>query len=113
MRKRATYRRRTLLRGLGLAAGTVGLAASRGAAVYVWHCDQEGRYSLCSEGAEDENHLRGVQVADAHGVVATSQLALPEAVCDEVYAEPGYEASVGNLARLGGHGGTPAPPSSG
>jgi protocatechuate 3,4-dioxygenase beta subunit len=40
-----------------------------GAAVYAWHCDAEGRYSLYSEGVEDENYLRGVQVADADGVV--------------------------------------------
>ena len=36
-----------------------------GAAVYIWHCDREGRYSLYSEGATEENYLRGVQkVAD-------------------------------------------------
>ncbi|GAA1864973.1 dioxygenase family protein [Asanoa iriomotensis] len=41
-----------------------------GAAVYLWHCDQEGRYSLYSKGVEQENYLRGVQVADAAGKVA-------------------------------------------
>ena len=40
-----------------------------GAAVYVWHCDREGRYSLYSDGATDANYLRGVQVSDADGVV--------------------------------------------
>jgi protocatechuate 3,4-dioxygenase beta subunit len=40
-----------------------------GVAVYVWHCDREGRYSLYSEGATDQNYLRGVQVADANGTV--------------------------------------------
>ena len=40
-----------------------------GAAVYVWHCDREGRYSLYSQGVEDQNYLRGVQVADADGLV--------------------------------------------
>ena len=40
-----------------------------GAAVYVWHCDREGRYSLYSDGATDQNYLRGVQVADADGKV--------------------------------------------
>ena len=39
-----------------------------GAAVYVWHCDREGRYSLYSDGATDANYLRGVQVSDADGV---------------------------------------------
>ena len=32
-------------------------------------------------------------------IVKTSQIALPEAACAEVYATSGYEASVGNLAR--------------
>jgi protocatechuate 3,4-dioxygenase beta subunit len=40
-----------------------------GAAVYLWHCDAEGRYSLYSEGAEDQNYLRGVQEAGADGKV--------------------------------------------
>ncbi len=40
-----------------------------GAAVYLWHCDREGRYSLYSQGATDQNYLRGVQVADDAGRV--------------------------------------------
>ena len=40
-----------------------------GAAVYVWHCDAEGRYSMYSQGVENENYLRGVQEADADGMV--------------------------------------------
>ncbi|MEV5961413.1 intradiol ring-cleavage dioxygenase [Kribbella sp. NPDC051952] len=40
-----------------------------GAAVYLWHCDAQGRYSLYSDGATDENYLRGVQAADATGKV--------------------------------------------
>jgi protocatechuate 3,4-dioxygenase beta subunit len=40
-----------------------------GAAVYLWHCDQEGRYSLYSLGVTDQNYLRGVQEADANGQV--------------------------------------------
>lgn len=43
--------------------------ARPGAAVYVWHCDREGRYSLYSEGLEDVNYLRGVQAADESGTV--------------------------------------------
>jgi protocatechuate 3,4-dioxygenase beta subunit len=39
-----------------------------GAAVYLC-CDREGRYSLYSEGATDQNYLRGVQEADASGQV--------------------------------------------
>ena len=44
-------------------------APMAGVAVYVWHCDREGRYSLYSEGLENENYLRGVQVADDRGTV--------------------------------------------
>jgi protocatechuate 3,4-dioxygenase beta subunit len=44
-----------------------------GAAVYVWHCDQVGGYSLYSSGVEDENFLRGVQtVGNDGGVTFTS-----------------------------------------
>ena len=38
-----------------------------GAAVYLWHCDRAGLYSLYSRGATAANYLRGVQVADADG----------------------------------------------
>jgi protocatechuate 3,4-dioxygenase beta subunit len=104
-----------------------------GAAVYLWHCDQAGRYSLYSQGAQNENYLRGVQAAGADGIVtftsifpacysgrwphihfevypsidkataagnkiATSQIALPEDICNQVYATSGYEQSVQNLA---------------
>ena len=41
-----------------------GMTPYAGAAVYLWHCDQRGRYSLY-DGASEENYLRGVQVADA------------------------------------------------
>ncbi len=110
-------------------------APRAGVAVYVWHCDREGRYSLYSSGVTGENYLRGVQVSGADGVItfqtifpgcyagrwphihveiyasaaaatsgqnaiATSQLALPKAPCDEVYATAGYEQSVTSLKPL-------------
>jgi protocatechuate 3,4-dioxygenase beta subunit len=40
-----------------------------GAAVYVWHCDRDGNYSLYSQGVTDQNYLRGVAAADAAGTV--------------------------------------------
>ena len=40
-----------------------------GAAVYAWHCDQVGRYSLYSTGVQGENYLRGVQAAGADGIL--------------------------------------------
>ncbi|HEY6570352.1 MAG TPA: intradiol ring-cleavage dioxygenase [Candidatus Limnocylindrales bacterium] len=103
-----------------------------GAAVYAWHCDREGRYSLYSQGVEDQNYLRGVQAAGDDGIVtftsifpaayqgrwphvhfevypslaaasdagnkiATSQIALPEDISNEVYKTAGYEQSVSNM----------------
>ena len=104
-----------------------------GAAVYLWHADRSGNYSLYATGLENENYLRGVQVADAEGkvtftsifpacyvgrwphvhievypdldsitsaenAVAVSQIGLPENACTRVYATPGYEQSVTNMA---------------
>jgi protocatechuate 3,4-dioxygenase beta subunit len=106
-----------------------------GRAVYIWHCDRQGLYSLYSAGATNQNYLRGVQEADSSGrvtftsifpacysgrwphihfevypslsgatsvanKVATSQIALPKATCDLVYATSGYESSVTNLSRV-------------
>jgi protocatechuate 3,4-dioxygenase beta subunit len=44
-----------------------GCTPMAGAAVYLWHCDRGGLYSLYSRGATAANYLRGVQVADADG----------------------------------------------
>ncbi len=106
-----------------------------GAAVYIWHCDALGRYSMYSSGAENDNYLRGVQVSDetgsvtfttivpgaypgrwphmhfevypslaeavsASGPIATSQLALPAELCQQVYARSGYDASADTLATM-------------
>jgi len=46
-----------------------GCAPIVGAAVYAWHCDREGRYSMYSAGATQENYCRGVQIAGADGRV--------------------------------------------
>ena len=44
-------------------------AALSGYAIYIWHCDRAGNYSLYSSGVQNENYLRGVQVTDANGQV--------------------------------------------
>ena len=110
-------------------------APMTGAAVYIWHCDQAGNYSLYSQAAASENYLRGVQATDGAGVatfqsifpacysgrwphihfevytdlesatseankIATSQIALPKASCDLVYATAGYEASIQTLGQV-------------
>ncbi|AVR96740.1 intradiol ring-cleavage dioxygenase [Pseudoduganella armeniaca] len=36
-------------------------------AVYLWHCDRDGNYSLYSSGVTNQNYLRGVQEADGNG----------------------------------------------
>ncbi len=51
---------------LDVAAGGKALA---GAAVYIWHCDMEGRYSMYDAEIASENYLRGVQVSDKQGKV--------------------------------------------
>jgi protocatechuate 3,4-dioxygenase beta subunit len=38
-----------------------------GAALYAWHCDADGRYSMYSPGATNQNWCRGVQVTDGTG----------------------------------------------
>ena len=108
--------------------------ALSGAAVYLWHCDRDGGYSLYGDGLTNENYLRGVQETDASGsvtfrsifpgayagrwphihfevysdvagaiasgpILKTSQIALPKEACEAVYATPGYEQSVRNLAQ--------------
>lgn len=104
-------------------------------AMYLWHCDRGGNYSMYSSDAVDEDYLRGVQVTDSDGRVSftsvfpacyagrwphvhfeiypslsaaiddgsilhTSQLALPEDICNMVYATDGYEQSVRNLTQI-------------
>jgi protocatechuate 3,4-dioxygenase beta subunit len=114
---------------------TTGGTAAPGLAVYLWHCDINGQYSLYSPGVTNENYLRGVQETDANGQVtfttifpacysgrwphihfevypslaaatsaankiATSQIALPKATCELVYATAGYSQSVTNLSKV-------------
>ncbi len=45
-------------------------ASLAGRAVYIWHCDREGRYSLYTSGVTNQNYLRGVQEADSGGRVS-------------------------------------------
>ena len=54
---------------LRLQSTTSNCAPLAGLAVYVWHCDAQGRYSLYSEDVTHENYLRGVQVSDDNGEV--------------------------------------------
>jgi protocatechuate 3,4-dioxygenase beta subunit len=49
-------------------------AKGEGMAVYVWHCDRAGDYSLYSGDASDKNYLRGVQVAGQDGRVSFTSI---------------------------------------
>jgi protocatechuate 3,4-dioxygenase beta subunit len=40
-----------------------------GRAVYLWHCDRAGLYSLYNQGVTNQNYLRGVQETNANGQV--------------------------------------------
>ena len=48
--------------------------AGAGMAVYIWHCDRGGNYSLYSQAAAEQNYLRGVQVADQNGRVSFTSI---------------------------------------
>jgi protocatechuate 3,4-dioxygenase beta subunit len=51
-----------------------GYSALAGAAVYLWHCNRDGQYSLYSQGIEDENYLRGVQATNASGTATFTSI---------------------------------------
>jgi protocatechuate 3,4-dioxygenase beta subunit len=57
------------LRVLDLKNGASPLAD---AAVYVWHCDRDGEYSLYT--IKNQNYLRGVQATDANGDVSFTSI---------------------------------------
>lgn len=46
-----------------------GCTPYKGAAVYAWHCNKDGKYSMYDAGFQDDNFLRGVQEADENGQV--------------------------------------------
>ena len=110
-------------------------APAVGYAVYLWHCDRDGNYSMYSPAVTADSYLRGVQITDANGqvtfttiwpacysgrwphihfevytdvdaatsgtnTVSVSQLALPKAQCDEVFATTGYSQSIANLGQI-------------
>ncbi|MEO5933720.1 MAG: intradiol ring-cleavage dioxygenase [Duganella sp.] len=49
-------------------------ASLEGFAVYLWHCDRDGNYSLYSSGVTTQNYLRGVQAADSGGIVTFTSI---------------------------------------
>jgi protocatechuate 3,4-dioxygenase beta subunit len=64
---------RTLATGVPLRVNLTVADAARdyaplsGVAVYLWHCDRAGRYSMYSSGVEHENYLRGIAKTDGAG----------------------------------------------
>jgi protocatechuate 3,4-dioxygenase beta subunit len=57
-----------------LVVADLGCNPLAGVAVYAWHCDRAGRYSLYSSGVTGENYLRGIQVADSTGRVTFTSI---------------------------------------
>ena len=53
---------------------SAGGAPVEGAAVYLWHCDRDGRYSLYDAEVADQNFLRGVQASGADGGVSFASI---------------------------------------
>ena len=51
-----------------------GSAGLSGAAVYLWHCNMDGKYSLYSDGVTQENYLRGLQETDSNGAVTFTSI---------------------------------------
>ncbi|MGE3328251.1 MAG: intradiol ring-cleavage dioxygenase [Acidimicrobiia bacterium] len=51
-----------------------GCAPLAGAAVYLWHCDRDGNYSMYSSAVASENYLRGVQETDSTGTVTFTSI---------------------------------------
>ena len=49
-------------------------APMKNAAVYAWHCDAQGRYSMYSDGVTDATWLRGVQITDSLGQVTFTSI---------------------------------------
>lgn len=49
-------------------------AAGTGMAIYLWHCDRDGEYSLYGTEITEQNYLRGVQVADDSGQVSFTSI---------------------------------------
>ncbi|MFI5894360.1 intradiol ring-cleavage dioxygenase [Actinoplanes sp. NPDC051513] len=43
-------------------------------AVYAWHCDRDGNYSLYSSAVTEQNYLRGIQTTDATGTVSFTSI---------------------------------------
>lgn len=58
-----------LLVTLKLVSSTDGCVPLSGLAVYLWHCNAVGGYSLYSSGITTQNYLRGVQVSNDNGEV--------------------------------------------
>lgn len=102
---------RTLAKGVPLRVNLTVLARSKGhaplagAAVYLWHCDRAGAYSMYSSGVTDENYLRGIARTNGDGT-AWFRTIYPACYSGrwphihfEVYASVGKAVSNGPIVR--------------
>lgn len=102
-----------------------------GYALYLWHADRDGAYSLHSPGLDGQNYLRGLQISDERGWVEFStifpgasegrwphvsfeispavaavpvragQVGLPADACIKVYSTTAYAVNATHLALAG------------
>ena len=80
-------------------------ASLAGYAIYLWHCDRDGNYSMYSAGVTAENYLRGVQETDSNGNVSFTTIfpgcydgRMPH-VHFEIYPSLGKISSSGNKVK--------------
>lgn len=76
-----------------------------GYAIYLWHCDAQGRYSMYSSGVMAENYLRGVQPTASDGTASFTTI-VPGCYAGrwphmhfEVYRSTGAATSYANKLR--------------
>lgn len=54
---------------LKLTKASTNCSSLAGYAIYLWHCDVNGKYSMYSSGITNQTYLRGVQETDSNGLV--------------------------------------------
>jgi protocatechuate 3,4-dioxygenase beta subunit len=91
---------------LNLVSTNASCASLAGYAIYIWHCNQAGLYSLYSSGVTGENYLRGVQATDSNGQVTFTTI-FPACYSGrwphihvEIYPSLATATSVANVSKI-------------
>ncbi len=96
----------TLTLTITIQDANLGCTALTNYAVYIWHCDRAGLYSLYSSGVTAQNYLRGVQVSNASGQVTFTTIfpacysgRMPH-IHVEVYASQSTATTANNAVKI-------------